>query len=281
MPSNKKMRSRAKKALAKAKQNGIDENFSLLLRCFQPQSGRRLECMHGYLPDDDNNSINIYDILNTVGEVICISEKTRERVGGAFEAARQATVDKYPSLYDDDETLGLLSQAFLCIGTELLLDGRAGTSTRFQVDVKAKNLFRCATFLAFAEYLSQYVKVKLHLTKPFFYYHKVHELVCSDERRMVSYTRKRIGCSCLDAKFLLVKSDKRISICNNLDCLQEKVELKALMTCERCKKAHYCSQKCQAADFDGHRFDCVGWKKWKKVQKKKTADKPQDQIVEV
>ena len=81
--------------------------------------------MHGYLPHDENNGIKMYDILTTVGEVICISEKTRERVGGAFEAARQATVDKYPSLYNDAETLGLLSQAFLCVGTELLwIEGR-------------------------------------------------------------------------------------------------------------------------------------------------------------
>mmetsp|Transcript_12064 Transcript_12064/g.19905 ORF Transcript_12064/g.19905 Transcript_12064/m.19905 type:complete len:278 (+) Transcript_12064:133-966(+) len=277
MPSNKKIRGRARKAKAKEKKSGIDEDFSLLIRRFQPGRSRG-ECMHGF-PSGDGINI-IYDILNTVVEVICISERRNDRVGGAFEAARQATVDKYPSLYNDAATLGLLSKAFLCTATELLLDRRAGTSTHFQLDIKAKNLFRCATLLAFAEYLSQYVKVKLQFSKPFFYYHKVHELVCSDERRMVSYTRKRIDCSCLDAKFLLVKSDKKISICNNLDCLQEKVELKALMTCERCRKAHYCSTSCQAVDYEGHKFDCVGWKKWKKLQKK-TAVKPQDEFVDI
>ena len=144
----KKETSRARKAKAKEKKSGIDEDFSLLLRRL---NGR--ECMHGFLPCESTSTnlrsysghvINIYDILATVVEVICVSERRNDRVGGAFEAARQATVDKYPSLYKDAAALGLLSQAFLCTGTELLLDRRAGTSTRFQLDIKAKNLFRCS-----------------------------------------------------------------------------------------------------------------------------------------
>ena len=67
-----------------------------------------------------------------------------------------------------------------------------------------------------------------------------------------------------------------MSVCNNLTCDREKVELKIFMKCERCRKAHYCSQKCQAADFEGHKLDCVGWKKWREL-KKKVVPKPQDQ----
>eukprot|EP00984_Skeletonema_dohrnii_P022324 scaffold11459_cov95-Skeletonema_dohrnii-CCMP3373.AAC.1 len=287
MPSSKKNRGKARKK-AKEKQRGIDEDFALLLRRFQPGQNRR-GCMHGFIHSEDtSDDLNIHDILETAVEAICISEKNNDRVGGAFENARSATDEKFPSLYKDAAALQLLSQALLCIATDMLLDRRAGgtaavTLTRFQIDFKAKTMFRGATILAFAEYLSQYVKVKLHCSKPFFYYHKVHELVCSDERRMVSYASKRIKCSCLDAKFLEIKSDKKMSICNNLDCIQGKVELKALLTCERCRKAHYCSETCQAADFQGHKYDCVGWKKWKnsvrgrKKLQKKTASRPQDE----
>ena len=278
MPSNKKIRGRERKAKAKEKQSGIDEDFALLLRRFQP--GRSLECMHGVHPSETN--INIYSIIETVAAIICICERRNCRVGVAFGEARQTTEDQYPCAYKDAVSLGLLSQAFLCIGTELLLDRRAGTSTRFQIEIKATNCYRCATLLSLAEYLSQYVEVNFHHSKPFFHDHKIYELISSDERRMVSYLRKRIRCSCLDLKFLQVKSDKKMSVCNSGTCTQRMVELKALLRCERCRKAHYCSQKCQAADFEGHKKVCVGWKKWKKLQKKqqkKRAVKPQDEII--
>ena len=284
MPSSKKNRGRARKA---KKQSGIDADFALLLRRFKP--GKSGGCMHGFIHSEDtSNDLNIHDILETAAEAICISDNNNGRVGEAAEFARSATAEKYPPLYKDAAALQRLSQAFLCIATDMLLDRRAvsitGTWTHFQIDLKAKNWFRCAAILAFAEYLSQYVEVKLHCSKPFYHCHKLREIACSDERRIVSYVRKRINCSCLDAKFLEVKSDKKMSICDNLDCSRKKVELKALMTCERCRKALYCSEKCQAADFQGHKYDCVGWKKWKnsvrgrKKLQKKTAFRPQDEL---
>eukprot|EP00984_Skeletonema_dohrnii_P003531 scaffold1189_cov122-Skeletonema_dohrnii-CCMP3373.AAC.3 len=282
--SSKKNRGRARKAKAKEKQSGIDEDFALLLRRFQPGQNRR-GCMHGFIHSEDiSDDLNIHDILETAVEAICIADNNNERVNVAAEFARSATGEKFPSLYKDAAALQRLSQGFLCIATDMLLDRRAGgiaaTLTRFQLDLKVKNWFFCATILTFAEYLSQYVEVKLHCSKPFFYYHKLREIACSDERRMVSYVSKRIKCSCLDARFLEVKSAKRMSICDNLDCSRKKVELEALMMCERCRKAHYCSEKCQATDFPGHKDACVGWKKWKAStkKKKKTASRPHDEL---
>lgn len=282
MTSSKKIRGRARR---KAKENERESSdFPILLRRIhlrQVKGG----CTHGWssinvtdlsstrkqLSYSDNQK-HCYKILETAVEAICISEKNNERVGGAFEAARTATDENFPFLYKDASLLEQISQAFLCIGVELILDP-AGKSTLSKLGTKAKNLFRCATALALSEYLCQYVEVKIHCSKPFFYYHKVHDLICSDERRMVSYLKKRIPCtSCLDAKYKEVKAHKKMSICNNLNCTHEKVELNALLTCERCKRAHYCSQSCQAVDWEAHKHDCIGWKKWKKLQKKTTAE---------
>lgn len=240
--------------------------------------------MHGFLPYKNLNpssgdDVTIYNILETVAETICTSEKKNDRVGGAFEAVRRATDSKYPSLYNGIGTIEILSKALLSIGAELMLDKRAGTSNLLQIDFKAKNSFRCATILGFAEYLVQYKEVNVQGSKPCFYFHKVHELICSDERRMVSYLIKRIPCSCLNTKFSLLKSEKKMSVCCHLYCDYEKVELKSLMKCEGCRKAHYCSQKCQAADFEVHKLDCVAWKKWRKL-KKKISPKPQDEFVD-
>jgi hypothetical protein len=272
MPSSKRIGGRARKAKAKEKQRETVGDFSL------PSIRRQLElrqdksgCTHGWkLSYEDQNC---YNILETALEAMCVSEKNNERVGGAFEAARAATDEKFPSLYKDAVSIELVSRAFLCIGAELLLDRRANSS----LEIKAKNLFRCATSLAFSEYLRQYIEVKLHRSKPSLYFHKIHDLICSDHRRMVSYLRKRIPCSCLDAKFSEVKSQKKMSICNNLNCCREKVELKALLTCDRCRRAHYCSQRCQAADWQLHKHDCLGWKKWEKLQKKGNAEGVSDE----
>lgn len=280
MPSSKRNRGRARKAKAREKQCETVEDFSFLLISSQLQL-RREEggCLHGWKSSyvKDPNCCNV---LETAINAIYISENNNDRVGGAFEAARAATDEKFPSLYKNNAaTLEMISQALLCIGAELLLDRRSYSS----LDMKAKNLFRCATTLAFSEYLYQSIQVKIHGSKPLLYFHKIHDLICSDQRRMVSYLRKRIPCSCLDAKFSEVKAHKKMSICNNLHCFREKVESKALLSCERCRKAHYCSQRCQASDWLLHKHDCLGWKKWEKLQKKGSAkggSKSQDESSE-
>lgn len=288
MPSSKKIRGRARKeAKAKERQSGLDEDFYSLLRRFQP--GRSRGCMHGFLLTESTHysmssedDISIYNILLTVAGAICTSERKNDRVGGAWEAVKRETDSKHPSLYNDAATIKLLSKALFSLGTELLLDHRTGTSTEFQIDIKAKNSFRCATILAYAEWLLQNVEVNINFSKPLFHFHRVHELICSDERRMVSYLIKRIPCSCLNAKFSLIRLDKKMSVCSNLHCDHWNVELKSLMKCDGCRKAHYCSQKCQAADFEGHKSDCHRWKKWRELKKlkKKIVPKPQDVFVD-
>lgn len=299
MPSNKKIRSKVKKAKTRERQR-IDEDLSLLLRRFK--SGKSEGCVHGFHPSESTNLSLIHNFLETVMEVICVCRRKDERTGVAYDTARKNTKEKYPSVYEDAATLDLLSHALLCVGTELLLDKRAGTKTRSQLEIKYKNQYSCQVILAFAEYLSQCIEVHANATKPCFYYHKTNELLCSDERRMLSYTRKRIKCTCLDARFLQVHLDKKMSVCDNVKCSNQDwkrgnvVELKALMRCSRCRKAHYCSKKCQADDYDEHKTECGAWETWIKLKKnekkhqkllehvkfleKESASKPHDVIVD-
>ena len=146
-----------------------------------------------------------------------------------------------------------------------MLDPRAGSFTHSQLTIKAKNLFRCASLLAFSEYLSQFVEVKLHMCQPTFYNFRVHDLICSDERRMISYLKKRIPCSCLDVKYKEVKTQKKMSVCANLACRLGRVEFNSMLSCKRCRKAHYCSQQCQAEDHHMHKEECDIWRKYDKL----------------
>mmetsp|Transcript_19364 Transcript_19364/g.33012 ORF Transcript_19364/g.33012 Transcript_19364/m.33012 type:complete len:85 (+) Transcript_19364:169-423(+) len=41
-----------------------------------------------------------------------------------------------------------------------------------------------------------------------------------------------------------------------------KFELSSLMSCGSCRKKHYCSVACQAADWESHKGGCKIWKKW-------------------
>ena len=59
------MRGKARKeAKAKEKESGIDEDFALLLRRFQPGQNRR-GCMHGFIHSEDiSDDLNIHDGLS-------------------------------------------------------------------------------------------------------------------------------------------------------------------------------------------------------------------------
>jgi hypothetical protein len=75
------------------------------------------------------------------------------------------------------------------------------------------------------------------------------------EREGIRYYLKRIDCTCLKAKYSLVKKlqPTRISKCST--CNQMKVR-SSMMLCERCRVFQYCSKECQAADWPIHKCHC-------------------------
>jgi len=83
----------------------------------------------------------------------------------------------------------------------------------------------------------------------------VDDLRYGEEREVVRFYLKRISCTCLKAKYSLLKKSQptRISGCHT--CKQVKVR-SSMMVCGRCKAVQYCCEECQAADWPNHKGLC-------------------------
>ena len=111
--------------------------------------------------------------------------------GNALSAALGATKEKYPEIWGDSASLAWLVAAFISIGTEAIV---------------LKNKYYCETAASFSEYLMQYLTCRIYKSQPMAYMARVKDLLAADERRLVSYLKKRIPCSCLDGAYERVKS---------------------------------------------------------------------------
>ena len=225
---------------------------------YQLFASNEVGCMHGYEAPEDHQ---IDTILVPALEAIYACETNDEYTGSALNDAQNALITNFPSTFNDASVLRLLSRRLLCIGTNLLLDCPS------EIDGKPTNfLYLSNVILSLSEFICQHQEVQLLCSKPSFYLHKIRDLLHSDERRMVSYARKRIPCSCLDARFSTLKEFPKMSVCDNISgsCNRGRIELDKLLSCERCRKVHYCSKACQAADFGRHKEECIEWMKWKK-----------------
>ena len=135
----------------------------------------------------------------------------RRIVGEALIAAVKATSEKYPAVCGDSASLEWIAAAFVSVETEVLIL----TKDRF------------------------YRACRIYKPQPLLYMTRVYDLLAADERRLVSYSKKRIPCSCLDAKFREVKSWSKLGRSSNLYCglPERKVELRAMMSCGGCRRS--------------------------------------------
>jgi hypothetical protein len=81
------------------------------------------------------------------------------------------------------------------------------------------------------------------------------DLLCGGEREIIRFFLKRISCTCLKAKYSLVKKSQPTRICECSICKQVKVR-SSMMLCGRCKVRQYCCEECQAADWPNHKTTC-------------------------
>ena len=175
----------------------------------------------------------------------------RRIVGEALIAAVKATSEKYPAVCGDSASMEWIAAAFVSIGTEVL--------------IRNKDRFYLAAAIGFSEYLKQHLECEIYKSQPLLYMVRVSELLlANNERRLVSYLKKRIPCGCLDGAYEKVKSWSKMGRCICAQCTlpNRRVELSAMKSCEGCRRAHYCSEACQAADWDKHKDDCKIWRKW-------------------
>lgn len=148
---------------------------------------------------------------------------------------------------------GLLAAAFISIGTEAII------LNKYRHEWEP---YKYVTSLGFSEYLKQHLACDVHKSQPLFYMERVDELLIGNERRVVSYLKKRIPCTCLDETFTVVKSLPKIGHCSNIGCRTEGIELSAMKSCGGCRRSHYCCESCHAAHWPDHKEECKQWRKW-------------------
>ena len=111
----------------------------------------------------------------------------------------------------------------------------------------------------FARFLEQYAAIRFKQTQAVFNWSKIIVLTqIVDEHTVVKFYRRRIPCTCLDKKYVEVKSITKMGICYNLQCnfLDRMVERSKTMYCSRCRGATYCSRECQEVDWSRHKKSC-------------------------
>jgi hypothetical protein len=81
------------------------------------------------------------------------------------------------------------------------------------------------------------------------------DLRCGGKREIIRFFLKRISCTCLKAKYSLIKKSQPTRICECFTCKQVKVR-SSMMLCGRCKVRQYCCEECQASDWPNHKTIC-------------------------
>ena len=82
------------------------------------------------------------------------------------------------------------------------------------------------------------------------------DLISGGEREVIRFYLKRISCTCLKAKYSLIKKSQPTRMSGCSICKQVKVR-SSMMLCGRCKAAQYCCRECQAANWPSHKGICT------------------------
>ena len=248
MPSRKKAKGKARKAVkeAKAKEGEsravisanqrLEGSLEAQLQQLMVSAASEL-CRHGYPSLSAGEEIMFADFMNA----FIAAFLKKDNMAEGFTAAQEVTEEKYPSIYSSK--LEALIPFLLSSGTKMILVG----------DKRAARLNAMLTF-----YFDGYMAVEVHKTRGVACPAKLLELYGADEHTLVSYYRKRIPCSCLDEKYKEVKSIKKMGFCCNASCSEpgRKVERSKMLCCTRCAQANYCSVECQRADWKRHKEYC-------------------------
>ncbi|KAK1744340.1 hypothetical protein QTG54_004873 [Skeletonema marinoi] len=245
MVSRKKAKGKARKAAAKAK---AGEEFAAF-KPFSLTQFKKSSCTHGWIHDEyaDNHDCHkfIESVLEAFGRTKSISD--------IFDTAEKAALQhKYPEIWKDPAKLEWIASAFVSIGVEAII--REGDKYLYAYSV------------AYSEWIHQYVACELHKSVPAVYSARLNELIYADKRRIISYLKKRIPCSCLNSSYNVVKHLPKKGLCCFSGCSHIKIELGRMWSCEGCRREHYCSETCQAANWLHHREGCKVWREWEATE---------------
>ena len=200
---------------------------------------KSLPCTHGWNPSEYPHGHDGHKFIEAVAEMI-----TNRQVS-FFEIILFSSENDV--VKNCLVSVDWIVSALIAIGSELVLQGAIDTD---EYVVKA---------IAFSEALRQSQMTFLHRTQPAVYHARIEDLRYADIRRRISYMKKRIPCSCVDAEYKEVKSLPKTGLCSGCG---GNYELSSLKSCGSCRKAHYCSKACQKADWKRHKEECNIWTNW-------------------
>ena len=159
------------------------------------------------------------------------------------QAARAATNEQYPKLWDDSFKLKLVTSFYIFNATQHVLE---------------ENIECAQLFAAIAHFFQEYIAICVDKQKAMINSSKMVELVQADLHTLVKYLKKNIPCNCLDTKYKEVKSITKTGVCRNTNCSlpNRMVERSKMLYCTRCRYANYCSRECQKAAWPLHKKLC-------------------------
>eukprot|EP00984_Skeletonema_dohrnii_P001341 scaffold418_cov92-Skeletonema_dohrnii-CCMP3373.AAC.4 len=247
-----------KAAKAKAEERANDDNnqrrngrqqqsLAALMQQLQNGAASDTKCWHG-CQHVDKMCIHLVDAFrdafyDTSGDA---------DISDCLTAAHYAAMNKFADVWNDSAKMEIAISLLLFMGTQFVLDG---------------NYTIARDFATFTRYFEEHVAVKLHQTRALVNFPKIIETYLagnpfdmhkhpSDLHTLVKFFRKRIFCSCLDAKYEEVKSITKVGFCFNLQCNLPRVERSETMYCSRCRSVTYCSRECQTAHWAQHKPVC-------------------------
>ncbi|KAK1734241.1 hypothetical protein QTG54_015008 [Skeletonema marinoi] len=199
------------------------------------------KCKHGLdlLSNADNTCFQFVHAF----EDAYFYEASGANISVCLIAAEDATLDKFADVWDDSAKMEIAISFLLCTGTQYFLKGNYADARHSAVITR---------------YFEQRIAVGLKQTQALVNWPKINEVYEGDVHTLVKFFRKRIPCSCLDAKYDEVKSITKMGVCYNPECSAPlgKVERSKTMYCSRCRCVTYCSPECQKADWKLHRPSC-------------------------
>ncbi len=161
-----------------------------------------------------------------------------------IRVAYLATREEFAGVWNSPAVIENMSSTFLILGTEYLLRG---------------NNMAASHYASLAYSFEQHVACNLLKERLSMNWPKINELYFEpDEHTLVSFFKKRITCSCLDAKYKEVRSVTKLGLCYNINCPHpgRKVERSLTKCCFLCRRVNYCSRECQVENWDLHKQYC-------------------------
>ena len=170
---------------------------------------------------------------------------------------------KAPGALNLDANRKLLIDYFLANGIEMLIDSDSYPTWQSSAASMAGAILALENYDASKDLMA--VMVDLFRENPDRL--KNQDIAEGCERSLTRFFMKRTSCSCLDAKYAVVKTQPKTGICRHCKLRKDR---SCLFVCSTCERRQYCSQECFEKAWPLHKSFCNAYRKQK--QETETED---------